>query len=132
RLGRGQGLFGAAERRLAREIELAVLEAGHLREASAERIEPHDVGIHLAETERERVEIPLKRVARPVENRLLVRDFRAPGIDPAGGIADAEELGGLEAAVEHAGADEQRNRNDADPRAAGVQAYLAQVPSLFG
>ena len=41
--------FRAAGRRLAVEIELALVDVRHVREALAQRIEPDHVGVHLAE-----------------------------------------------------------------------------------
>ena len=131
KLGRGQRLFGPPSDGCGGEIEFAVLEARHLREPRAERVEPHDMSVHLAKTQSQRVEILLKRAASRRESTAAAQSPRARCSAWRPGLLIPNSVRGLEAAVEHAGADDQRDRDDAEPCAAGVQADLAQMSSLL-
>src|SRR5690606_2082898 len=74
-------LLRAAQGRRRREVELAIVEARHSRQPRAERIEPDDVRVHLAETQRQRVHALLQAAARLIEKLLLGLELGAPGRD---------------------------------------------------
>jgi hypothetical protein len=131
RLRRREGLLGAAQRRHGAEIELAVLEARHLRQAPAERVEPHDVCIHLADAQRERVEVLLQRTPRGIDDGLLLRELFAPCGNLSLRIADPEETRRRNAAVEGSCADEKGRGDDPEPYATRGQAHVAQVSPVL-
>src|SRR5262245_54003190 len=124
-------LFGAAERRGSREIEFAVLEAGHLSQASAERIEAHDVRIHLADAQCERIDVLLERAASAVDDGLLLRELVAPGIDLRLRVADAESARRRDAAVKRRGSDEQSSGDEPEPDAPRRQAHVAKLSPIL-
>src|SRR5690606_36024572 len=119
----GEKLLRAAERRRGAEVELAVIEPRHLREPRAERVEPDDVRVHLAEPERERVDAPLQAPAGLLEQRLLRLELGAPGLDLRARIRDPVRIGRAPPYVkcEREEAERERARGDPDPARGEVQ-----------
>ncbi len=65
------------------------------------------MGVHLAEPQRQGIEILLQRSSCAVDDGLLLGEFRAPGLDLTLRVADAERPGGEESAVERHCADDE-------------------------
>src|SRR5690606_38216951 len=104
----GKQLLGAAERGYGREVELAVIETGHLREPRAERVEAHDIRVHLAEAQRERVDALLQAAPSLVQNRLLSFELAAPALELNRRVRDAVDVGRMPTDVERAGEERER------------------------
>ncbi len=127
RIGNCERLLRATERRYAREVELAVVEIGHLREALAERIEPEHASVHLAEAQRQRIEILRDRLSRRLERSLLLLEITAPDVHLRLGMRNTEMGGCLESRVEKAAAKHECQRDDAHPYATGPEAHMPNV-----
>ena len=65
------------------EIEFAVVDVRHLREALAQRVEANDVGIHLADAHGDRVDAALQLGLEFLDLGLLFGERRRPGGDAA-------------------------------------------------
>ncbi|MDZ7645148.1 MAG: hypothetical protein U5K76_13650 [Woeseiaceae bacterium] len=72
-------LFGAAEGRRGVEIELAVLQVRHLRQAAAQRVQANDAGVHLADAQGERIERVFGLPTRGGNRGPLCVEFRVQG-----------------------------------------------------
>ena len=75
-LGRGRG--GAALGGRAAEVELAAVELGHLRQAPAEGVEAHDVGLHAPEAQRQGVQLGTGARAQGLEGAILLGEALGP------------------------------------------------------
>ncbi len=75
--------LGTADGRGALEIEFAVVDVRHLREAFAQRVETDDVGIHLADAHRDRVDAALQLGLQFLDLGLLLGQGLRPGGDAA-------------------------------------------------
>ncbi len=126
-----QHLFGPAQRRRSVEIELPVLEVGHLREPPAERVETHDVRVHLAEPQSERVDVLLHRAPSGIELGFLGLEARLPFGHLGRRIGEAGNAAGAVAAVERAAGNRGERRRERETRAGGAQSELREMSAML-
>src|SRR5690606_20029088 len=129
-IGIGEQLLWTAEGRGRREVELAVVEAGHRRQPRAERVEAHDVRVHLPEPERERVDALLKPAPGSLEHRLLRLELGAPGLDLGAGIRETERVGRTPADEERGREQRQRQGGRGGPDPAGLQSEMSDLAAV--
>ena len=78
--------LGAAHGRRIAEIELAVVQIRHAGQALTERIQADDVGIHLPDAHRQRVDLFLQDAPDVLDLRLLAQQFGRPIAELIDGI----------------------------------------------
>src|SRR5690606_36952071 len=129
-VGVREELLGPAERGRRREVEFAVVEAGHLRQPRPERIEPHDVRVHLAEAQRERVDALLEAAAGLLEQRLLRLELRTPGFDLRARVRDAESVCGAPADIKRGAEEAEGKGAGGDPEPPRGKLQLGDVTAV--
>ena len=85
------GLAAALRRRFA-EVEFPVVQIRHPRQAPAQRIEPDDVRVHLADPHRERIDLVLQYPPQVVDLRFLMHQFSGPAAQLVDGIGGTMSL----------------------------------------
>jgi hypothetical protein len=89
------------------------------------------VGVHLADTQRQRVEVLLQRAARAVDDGLLLRELVTPRGNLGLRVADTENARCRDATIEGRGTNQQGRRDDAEPNATGGQPDVGQMPPIL-
>ena len=124
--------FRSADRRLAVEIEFALVEIRHVSEAAAERIEADHVRIHLADAAGERIEPVLQLTTRREYLRALLLEARGPLDHLFARIAHRAAAADFHAGEQHAAENREDRGNRHRHGKRPAELYLAGSPVPLG